>query len=74
MIPSYSEYDPSIDRVENRTVREIREILKYRNHPMILATRERKKAHRNFCLKEVSIEETQMVIKRHLKIPIFPLK
>ena len=74
MIPNYSEYDPSIDRVENCTIREIREILKYRNHPIILATRGRKKAHRNFCLKEVSIKETQMVIKRHLKIPIFPLK
>ena len=40
MIPRYSEYDPSIDRAENRT---IREILKYRNHPSILAIHERKK-------------------------------
>ena len=30
MIPKYSEYDPPIDRVENRA---IRAILKYRNHP-----------------------------------------
>ena len=56
MIPKYSEYDPSIDRVENRT---IRAILKYRNHPSILAIREQKKAQINFCFKEVSIEETQ---------------
>ena len=62
MIPNYSEYDPLIDRVENRTIRKIREIQKYRNHPIILATRERKKAHRNFCFKKVSIEETQKVI------------
>ena len=40
MIPKYSEYDASIDRVENRT---ITTILKYRNHPSILAIRERKK-------------------------------
>ena len=53
MIPKYGEYDPSIDRVENRT---IRAILKYRNHPSILAIRERKKAQINFCFKEVSIE------------------
>ena len=59
MIPKYSEYDPSIDRVENRT---IREILKYRNHPCILAIRERKKAQINFCFKEVSIEEIQKQI------------
>ena len=38
MIPKYSEYDPSIDRVENRT---IRAILKYWNNPSILAIRER---------------------------------
>ena len=50
MIPKYSEYDPSIDRVENRT---IRAILKYRNHPSILTIRE---------LKEVSIEEIQKEI------------
>ena len=50
MIPKYSEYDPSIDRVENRT---IRAILKYRNHPSILAIRERKKAQINFCFKEM---------------------
>ena len=59
MIPKYSECDPSIDRVENRT---IRAILKYRNHPSILAIRERKKAQINFCFKEVSIEETQKEI------------
>ena len=59
MIPKYSEYDPSIDRVENRT---IRVILKYRNHPSILAIRERKKAQINFCFKEVSIEEIQKEI------------
>ena len=34
MIPKYNEYDPSTDRVKNRT---IRAILKYRNHPSILA-------------------------------------
>ena len=56
MIPEYSEYDSSIDRVENRTNRAI---LKYRNHPSILAIRERKKAQRNFCFKEVSIEDIQ---------------
>ena len=76
MIPKYSEYDPSIDRAENRT---IRAILKYRNHPSILAIREQKKAQINFCFKEVSIEETQkevlnLNIKRHLKILIFLLK
>ena len=59
MIPKYSEYGPSIDRVENRT---IRAILKYRNHPSILAIRERKKAPINFCFKEVSIEEIQKEI------------
>ena len=59
MIPKYSEYDPSIDRVENRT---IRAILKYRNHPSILAIRERKKAQINFCFKEVSIEKIQKEI------------
>ena len=56
MIPKYSEYDPSIERVENHT---IRAILKYGNHLSILAIRERKKAQINFCFKEVSIEETQ---------------
>ena len=56
MIPKYNEYDPSTDRVKNRT---IRAILKYRNHPGILAIREQKKAQINFCYKEVSIEETQ---------------
>ena len=59
MIPKYSEYDPLIDRVANRT---IRAILKYRNHPSILAIGERKKAHINFCFKEVSIEEIQKEI------------
>ena len=59
MIVKYSEYDPSIDRVENRT---IRAILKYRNNPSILAIRERKKARINFCFKEVSIEEIQKEI------------
>ena len=59
MIPKYSEYDPSIDRVENRT---IRAILKHRNHPSILAIRERKKAQINFCFKEVSIEKIQKEI------------
>ena len=56
MIPKYSEYDPSIDRVENHT---IRAILKYRNHPSILAIRERKKAQISSCFKEVSNEEIQ---------------
>ena len=40
VVPKYSEYNPSIDSVENRT---IRAILKYRNHPGILANHERKK-------------------------------
>ena len=48
MIPKYSEYDPSIDRVQNRT---IRAILKYSNHPSILAIRERKNAQINFYWK-----------------------
>ena len=48
MISKYKKYDPSIDRNENRT---IRAILKYRNHPSILAIRERKKAQINFCFK-----------------------
>ena len=55
MIPKYSEYDPSIDST-------IRVILKYRNHPSILAIRERKKAQINFSFKEVSIEEIQKEI------------
>ena len=59
MAPKYSEYDPSVDRVENRT---IRAILKYRNHPSILAIREREKAQINFCFKELSIEEMQKEI------------
>ena len=59
MIPKYSEYDPSIDRVENCT---IRAILKYKNHPSILPIRERKKAQISFCSKEVSIEEIQKEI------------
>ena len=59
MISKYSEYDPSIDRVENRT---IRAILKYRNHPSILAISEGKKAQISFCFKEVSIEEMQKEI------------
>ena len=54
-IPKYSKYDPPIDRVENSTVRAI---LKYRNHPGILAIHEWKQAEINFCYKEVSIEET----------------
>ena len=53
MIPKYSEYDPSIDMVENRT---ITAILKYRNHPSILTIRKRKKAQINFCFEEVSIK------------------
>ena len=52
----YSEYDLSIDRIRNRT---IRAIMKYRNHPSTLASRERKKAQINFYFKEVSIEEIQ---------------
>ena len=76
MIPKYNEYDPSTDRVKNRT---IRAILKYRNHPSILAIREQKKAQVNFCFTEVSIEETQKEVlnlnnKKHLKILIFLLK
>ena len=59
MISKYSEYDPSIDRVQNRT---IRAILKYRNHPSILAICERKKAQIIFCFKEVSMEEIQKEI------------
>ena len=59
MTPKYSEYDPSRDRVENRT---IRAVLKYRNHPSILAIRERKKFQISFCFKEVSIEEIQKEI------------
>ena len=59
MIPKYSDNDPSLDRIENRTVRAI---LKYRNHPSILVIRERKKAQINFCFKEVSIEEIQKEI------------
>ena len=59
MIPKYSEYDPSVDRVENCT---IRAILKYENHPSILPIRERKKAQISFCSKEVSIEEIQKEI------------
>ena len=59
IIPKYSEYDPPVERVENRT---IRAILKYRNHPSILAIRERKKAQISFCFKEVSIEEIQKEI------------
>ena len=59
MFPKYSEYDPSIDRVENRT---IRAILKYSNHLSILAIRELIKAQINFCFKEVSIEEIQKEI------------
>ena len=53
IIPKCNEYDPSTDRVKNRT---IRAILKYRNHPSILAIREQKKAQINFCFREVSIE------------------
>ena len=45
MISKYSEYDPSIDRVGNRT---IRAILKYRNHPSILVIREQKKSTDKF--------------------------
>ena len=52
MIPKYSEYDPSIDRVENRT---IRSILKCRNHPSILAIRELKKAQINVCVLKTSL-------------------
>ena len=59
MIPKYSEYDPSIDRVEDRT---IRAILKYRNHPSILVIRKRKKAQINVYFKEVSSEEIQKEI------------
>ena len=59
MIPKSSEYDPSIDRFENCT---IRAILKYRNHPSILVIRERTKAQINFCFKEVSVEEIQKEI------------
>ena len=57
MIPKYNEYDPSTDRVKNRT---IRAILKYRNHPSSLAIREQKKAQINFCFKEV-------LLKKHKK-------
>ena len=34
----------------------------YRNHPSILAIRERKKAQIEFCFKDVSIEEIQKEI------------
>ena len=54
MIPKYSEYDPSIDTVENRT---IRAILKYRNHPSILAIRERKKHRQIFVLKKFLLKK-----------------
>ena len=59
MISKYSEYDLSIDRVESRTTRAI---LKYRNHPSILAIRELKKVQINFCFKKVSLEKTQKEI------------
>ena len=54
MIPKYSEYDLSIDRVENRT---IRAVLKYRNHPSILAIPERKKVQINFVLKKFLLKK-----------------
>ena len=59
MIPKYSKYDLSIDKVENRTTRVI---LKYGNHPSILAIRELKKVQINFCFKKVSLEKTQKEI------------
>ena len=59
MFLKYSEYDPSIDRVEYRT---IREILRDRIHPSILAIHDRKKAQINFCFKEVSIPEIEKEI------------
>ena len=59
MIPKYSDNDPSLDRIENGT---IRAILKYRNHPSILVIRERKKAQINVCFKEVSTKEIQKEI------------
>ena len=59
MILKYSEYHPSIDRVENRT---IKAILKYRNHPSILVIHERKKPQINVCFKKVSFEEIQKEI------------
>ena len=61
MIPKYSEYDPLIDRVENRTIRAILKSSNHpsnhTNHPSILAIREQKKPQISFCFKEVSIEE-----------------
>ena len=63
VIPKYSEYDPSIDRVENHTNRAI---LKYRNHPSILAICEQK-AQITSCFKEVSIEEIQKMLNLNSK-------
>ena len=61
MIPKYSEYDPLIDRVENRTIRAILKLSNHpsnhMNHPSFLAIREQKKTQISFCFKEVSIEE-----------------
>ena len=61
MIPKYSEYDPLIDRVENRTIRAILKSSNHpsnhMNHPSFLAIREQKKTQISFCFKEVSIEE-----------------
>ena len=59
MVSKYREYDPSIERVENRT---IRAIPKYRNHPSILVIHEQKKAQISFCFKQISIEEIQKEI------------
>ena len=55
MILKYSEYEPSIDRVENRI---ITAILKHRNHPSILAIRvERKKRRSVFVLKKFLLKK-----------------
>ena len=53
MIPKYSEYDPSKDRVENCTIRAIEESSKYSCNPWT------EKSSDNFFSKEVSMEETQ---------------
>ena len=57
MIPKYTEYDSSIDRVQSCT---IRAILEYRNQTSILTIRERKKAQIVFLKKKIVLKKHKM--------------
>ena len=69
-ISKYSQYESSIDNVEDET---LREILKYKNHPCIVAIQNKLKSGDVFYFRELEKEEIQKEI-RVLNILTLPPK